>query len=207
MIYFSLSAYLSLRFRFVEKQDRLQSSRRQDTQETKLPTYWNSPFSKICLGMKIGQQINFIVINKQANSLYSLTADGQYRATSLGRNTWRTLIGSQASLQRYCDKEGFNALGGSGGSKARIGFLGNNQNDCDSCNSRIGFGSGGDLDDSNTCGNNADPSDSPDNGGKNIKAMGYILIQWHSKGTKRVFSWKELNVTFFYKRPLCLKSL
>jgi len=44
-------------------------------------------FSKICLGMKIGQQINLIVINKQANSLYSLIADGQYRATSLGRST------------------------------------------------------------------------------------------------------------------------
>jgi len=48
-----------------------------DTQGTKLPTYWKTPFSKICLGMKIGQQINFIVINKQANSLYSLIADGQ----------------------------------------------------------------------------------------------------------------------------------
>ena len=58
-----------------------------DSQETKLPTYWNTSFSKICLGMKIGQQINFIVINKQANSLYSLIADGQYRNTSLGRNT------------------------------------------------------------------------------------------------------------------------
>ena len=87
-----------------------------DSQETKLPTYWNTPFSKICLGMKIGHQINFIVINTQANSLYSLIADGQYRATSLGRNTWKTLIMSQASLQRSCNKEGFNvALG-----KARI---------------------------------------------------------------------------------------
>jgi len=65
-----------------------------DLQETKLPTYWNTPFSKICLGMKIGHQINFIVINKQANSLYSLIADGQYRNTSLGRNTWKKLIGS-----------------------------------------------------------------------------------------------------------------
>ena len=59
--------------------------------------------------MKIGQQINFIVINKKANSLYSLIADGQYRNTSLGRNTWKTLIGSQGSLQSNYDKEGFNA--------------------------------------------------------------------------------------------------
>ncbi|KAL9953760.1 hypothetical protein ACROYT_G041223 [Oculina patagonica] len=66
-----------------------------DHPEAKLPTYWNTPFSKICLGMKIGHQINFVAIDKQANSLYSLIADGKYRPTSLGRNTWKTLIGSQ----------------------------------------------------------------------------------------------------------------
>jgi len=41
-----------------------------DHHETKLPTYWNTRFSKICLGMRIGHQIRFIVINKHANSLY-----------------------------------------------------------------------------------------------------------------------------------------
>ena len=147
-----------------------------DTQETKLPTYWNTSFSKICLGMKIGQQINFIVINKQANSLFSLIADGKYRATSLGRNTWKKLIGSQASLQRNCNKEGFNAVGTSiAHSKARIGILSNEQNDCNSCDSRIGFGTAAYPDDSNTCGNEA--SHNPDNGEKHIKAMGYILVQ------------------------------
>jgi len=35
-----------------------------DAQENNLPTYWNTSFIKICFGMKIGQQINFIVINK-----------------------------------------------------------------------------------------------------------------------------------------------
>ena len=127
--------------------------------------------------MKIGQQVNFIVINKQANSLYSLIADGQYRATSLGRKTWKTLIGSQASLQTYCSKEGFNAVGTrSDHSKARIGILGNDHTDCNSCNSRIGFGTGGRPGDSNTCGNVA--KHEPDNGEKDIKAMGYILIHW-----------------------------
>ncbi|KAL9953680.1 hypothetical protein ACROYT_G041133 [Oculina patagonica] len=146
-----------------------------DTQETKLPTYWNTAFSKICLGMKIGQQINFIVINKQADSLYSLIADGQYRATSLGLNTWKTLIGSQASLQTNCNKEGFNVVStNSAYSRARIGVLGDN-NECQTCDSRIGFGSGGNPDDSNKCGNVA--CCFTDNGNKNIKAMGYILVQ------------------------------
>ncbi|KAL9953774.1 hypothetical protein ACROYT_G041258 [Oculina patagonica] len=146
-----------------------------DNHETKLPTYWNTPFSKICLGMKIGQQINFLVIYKQATSLYSLIADGNFRATSLGRNTWKTLIGSQASLQSNCNKEGFNVVStNSAYSKARIGVLGDN-NECQTCDSRIGFGTGGNPDDSNKCGNVA--CCLTDNGDKNIKAMGYILVQ------------------------------
>ena len=147
-----------------------------DTHETKLPTYWNTPFNKICLGMKIGQQFRSVVINHQARSLYSLIADDEYRATSLGRDTWKKLIGSQASLQTNCNKEGFNVLcDGSSHSKARIGIVANNEDDCESCDSRIGFGTGGDYDDSNTCGNEA--TYYTDNGDRHIKAMGYILVQ------------------------------
>ena len=91
-------------------------------QETKLPTYWNTSFSKICLSMKIGQQIKFIVIKKHADSLHSVIADGQYRATSLGRNRWKTLIGPGTCLQANCNKEGFNAAGRDiSHSKVRIG--------------------------------------------------------------------------------------
>ena len=147
-----------------------------DAQETKLPTYWNTSFSKICLGMKIGKKINFIVINKQANSLYSLIADGQYRATSLGRDTWKRLIGSQASLQVNCNREGFNVKSNTWWtSRAIIGFLGNNQANCVSGESRIGFGTGGYPYNGVTCGNTA--MDSPDNGDKQITAMGYILVK------------------------------
>jgi len=147
-----------------------------DTQETKLPTYWNTSFSKICLGMKIGQQIKFIVITREATSLYSLIADGQYHATTVGRNTWKKLIGPQASLQLQCNKEGFNAVGSSeSNSKARIGIISNQENDCLSSDSRIGFGTGGKHGNSNTCGNEA--TNSPDNGIKHIKAMAYIIVQ------------------------------
>jgi len=146
-----------------------------DSQETKLPTYWNTSFSKICLGMKVGQQMNYIVINQPANSLYSLIADGQYHATSLGSDTWKKLIGSEAALQTVCSKEGFNSECTRYLARARIGILGNNVVKCDSCDSRIGFGTGGFPDDSNTCGNAAFAL--PGIGHKNIRAMGYILVQ------------------------------
>ena len=126
--------------------------------------------------MNIGGQHGFIVINRQANSLFSLIADGKYRATSLGRNTWKSLVGPQASLQLNCSKEGFNAVADSlRHSKARIGIIANQENNCRTCDSRIGFGTGGFTDDINTCGNQA--THSPDNGNKHIKAMGYILVQ------------------------------
>ncbi|XP_074612356.1 putative skeletal organic matrix protein 5 [Acropora palmata] len=146
-----------------------------DNQETKLPSYWETRFSKICLGMSNGNTTRFLVIRRNASSLYALIADGTYRALSLGRNKWKSLIGPQASLQRNCNKQGFNLLSQSSLSKARIGIIANQENNCSTCDSRIGFGTGGLPDDSNTCGNEA--THSPDNGIKHIKAMGYILVQ------------------------------
>ncbi|XP_022809969.1 uncharacterized protein LOC111346988 [Stylophora pistillata] len=149
-----------------------------DSNETKLPTYWNTPFTRICLGMKIGEEDSFIAIDKPASSLYSLIADGKYRATSLGRNSWKRLIGSRASLQRNCNKEGFNVVcTRASHSKARIGYIGNQESNCGSCDSRIGFGTGGNPDDSNTCGNQA--RHNPDNSKRHITAMGYISRTFH----------------------------
>jgi len=148
-----------------------------DSVETKLSTYWNTPFSTICLGMKVGQNLSFIKIDKTADSLMSLIADGKHRDTFLGRNTWKKLIGSQASLQYNCNMEGFNVVGAARQwSRARIGILGNNENDCGNCDSRIGFGTGGKHDNSSTCGNEA-LNNPADNGERHIKAMGFILIQ------------------------------
>ena len=132
--------------------------------------------------MKINDQINFIVIDKQAKSLYSLIADGKYRSTSLGRNNWTSLMGSKASLQSNCNKEGFNAKCTlSGLSRTRIGILGNDKNDCGACNSRLGFGSEGNFDGRrNTCGNLDNHKDK----GLSIKAMGYILVQWEQSYSK-----------------------
>ena len=148
-----------------------------DSNETKLPSYWDTPFTKICLGMNVNgeQDINFVVINKSAESLFSLISDEQRRMTSLGLATWKTLIGGQASLQTACMIEGFNAHGSSKNlARARIGIVGDEDSSCNGCDSTIGFGTAGEILD-NTCGNFADYN--PDNGNKNLKAMGYILVQ------------------------------
>lgn len=152
-----------------------------DSQETKLPTYWNTSFSKICLGMKLGNLLSFITIRKQASSLYSVIADGQYRDTSLGRDTWKSLIGPQGSLQPKCNKEGFNvepeiSSWKHKASRARIGIVANNNNNCLDVDSRIGFGTGGPHDNKNTCGIDARMK-LLDNGERHIKAMGYIFVQ------------------------------
>ena len=93
--------------------------------------------------MKISgdETTNFIVVNQTADSLYSMIADEQYRATSLGRDTWKTVLGPHTPLQPNCNKEGFNAY--THRAKARIGILGNNEDDCNSCDSFIGLAQDG----------------------------------------------------------------
>jgi hypothetical protein len=78
-----------------------------DDQETKLPTYWSTPFKEICLGMKVNKELNFISIPYQASSLFSVIADGSYRSTNIGRAKWLSLV-KGSGLQRYCNREGFN---------------------------------------------------------------------------------------------------
>ena len=63
-------------------------------------------------------------------------------------------------------------------SKARIGIISNNEIDCWTSDSGVGFGIGGFLSVNGTCGNVAYYE--PDNGEKSIKTMGYIFIQWNN---------------------------
>ena len=91
--------------------------------------------------MKVRGQLKFIAIDWLAPSLHSLIADGQYRATSLNRLKWKSLI-EGSSLQRYCNKEGFNTFGDGNDPNyfARIGIIGNAADHCEIPDSVIGFG-------------------------------------------------------------------
>ena len=109
--------------------------------EAKLASYGNTPFTKICLGMTRNDATNWILVNHAAKSLYSVIADGSYThfASNAGRAEWMSLI-NDASLQKHCNREGFNVQFSYRHLKLRIGIAGNNEDNCDSCDSAIGFG-------------------------------------------------------------------
>ncbi|XP_046863994.1 uncharacterized skeletal organic matrix protein 5-like [Xenia sp. Carnegie-2017] len=142
--------------------------------ETKLPTYWSTKIKKMCVGMKVNSKIKFIGFEMQAKSLYDLIADGKYRKTTLSRSQWLKLVES-SSLQQYCDREGFNVVGESGGhARVKLGILGNEQNDCITPDSFIGFGGSYECKScgANSCGNFATWSSND----KQVRAMGYIFV-------------------------------
>ena len=145
-----------------------------DNQQFKGSTYWRTSFKEICVGMKYNGYLKAFFFSYPASPLYSLIADGRYRPTRLGRNKWKSLIAG-SSMQLYCNREGFNARAGSNvHARARLGIITNEQNGCYSPDSFIGLGTYvGNLD--NVAGNYAVYS--PDNGDKNIKVMGYILVR------------------------------
>jgi hypothetical protein len=153
-----------------------------DDVETKLPTYWNTSFKELCIGMKVGNGLRFLTISYAGESLHSVIADGKFRATKVGRQKWKSLLAG-ASLQRQCNKEGFNNYKPSSEfTSVRIGILGNQENECNSPDSFLGIGarhqaSGCTVDNSAipTSGNYG--ACQPDNGNKNIKSMGYILVR------------------------------
>jgi len=145
------------------------------TKEAKLASFWTLPFKELRLGMVAGGQTRWLKLPYPASSLRSVLSNGQYKASKLGRNAWKSLlVGS--SLQANCNREGFNA--NHFYARVRIGIIANQENDCGSPDSRLGFGGRGSAcsqDNNNTCGNTA--TCTPDNGEKNIKAFGYIFAR------------------------------
>ena len=144
-----------------------------DNRQFKGSTYWKTSFKEICVGMKYNSNLRAFSFSYPALSLYDLIADGKYRQTKLGRNKWKSLI-SGSSLQRNCNREGFNVYF-STDKRVRLGIFSNQENDCNSPDSFIGLGTYRWGNRKNCAGNFA--TFSPDNGDKNLKVMGYILVR------------------------------
>ena len=131
--------------------------------------------------MKYGGQLRAFSFSYPASSLYHLIANGYYRQTHISRLRWKQLIRG-SSLQSNCNKQGFNVYFDRNLVRVRLGFAANEQNDCNSPDSFIGFGGDGVF---AYCGTSQAPPNaagnvgkcSSDNGDKNAKAMGYIFVR------------------------------
>ena len=137
-------------------------------------------FDSICIGMKYSGATKWLRIPVKGSSLKDIFKNGNYIQTSISRNTWKGLIAG-SSLQVYCNRQGINVKGNGGHMYARIGYIGNNEDNCDTPDSFIALGSTRSIPSSDTylakisCGNLG--SWLPDNGNKSLSAMGFILVQ------------------------------
>ncbi|XP_028415945.1 uncharacterized protein LOC114539504 [Dendronephthya gigantea] len=132
--------------------------------------------------MKVNNETRWIALDYAASSLYKVIGEGSFKSTSAGKEAWKSLINGSA-LQENCNREGFNIKVGlesedfSTYIHVRIGVVANNENDCVSCDSCIGFGtSAGCKDDirMTTCGNMVICGKKKR---KNTPAFGFILVQ------------------------------
>jgi len=111
-----------------------------DTTEAKLQSYNSVPFDEVLLVMKQTTEpitdVRHLVIETEAESMAALMAGGHIE-TALGRDTWTGLLST--NLLPNCNHEGLNNTLTSS-MQNRIGILGNNETDCTSCDSALGFG-------------------------------------------------------------------
>ena len=94
--------------------------------------------------MKVNDSTQWIKIPFNASSFLDLINGGnKTNVTKARRATWQSLIPG-SKLQENCDEEGFNiekqSLHDDTQLNVRFGIVSNNQNDCKTCDSCIGFG-------------------------------------------------------------------
>ena len=129
--------------------------------------------------MSYNEDRKWMTFDHTASSLYSVIADGQFRPSNAGRAAWKSLIAG-SSLQKNCGRKGFNVQF-NGNYAMRIGIVANNEANCASCDSWLGFStsyvdSNGTWTSRMVCGNRAGCC-YPDNGSKTLVTFGYILVQ------------------------------
>lgn len=143
--------------------------------EAKYQSFNSLPLKELRLVMAASGSTNATILSVPAGSLKAVFS-GPYQATSLGRNGWKAMM-SGASMQPYCNREGFNA--DCAGRNVRLGMVTNQENDCNSCDSYLGVGHTGqggcDGQGSSWAGMMA--SCSPDNGVKNVPAFAWIWVR------------------------------
>jgi hypothetical protein len=108
--------------------------------EAKFRSFNEMPLKELRVRMHDGTTSRYFPMPLVGTSLKDLFAGGPL-ATTAGRAKWMSLA-PDPSLQANCDQEGINQTWPSGGIKLhlRLGIVGNNEMDCDTPDSFIGFG-------------------------------------------------------------------
>jgi hypothetical protein len=155
-----------------------------DGNEALLQSYFSVPFTEVRVGMATiaaPTALNFVTMTQNAANL-SAVINGGFTPSSLGRAAWKAMVPTVGSLQPNCNREGFNVAHPSDANpqwaRARIGIIGNQENDCLSPDSRIGIGTAGSSclqTDSISVGNSAGCT--PDLGDKNYRAFGVVFVR------------------------------
>ena len=118
-------------------------------EEGKFHVFNEMNFTKICIGMRDPgssfSTVKFKEIEIQSShTLLDIFKTSKYINTNIGLSAWLDLIANSA-LQPHCNREGFNVYGTHDfySARARLGIMGNNENDCDTPDSVLGFGIAG----------------------------------------------------------------
>ena len=112
-----------------------------DRVEAKLETFNAVPFTEMRVGLEapIGSNtIQWLVLPIAASRLRDLFAAPTATPTALGRDAWKSLLGTSASLQPNCNLEGIDVS--TAYQHVRIGIIANNELDCATPDSRLGIG-------------------------------------------------------------------
>ena len=148
-----------------------------DRNEAKLPSFWSVPMTELRVGMVEDTTTRWLVVPLAvaggAVSLFYVIQNGAPQ-TTLGRGAWEGLL-ANGSLQTQCAREGINADG-----LVRIGIVADDDGDCSSPDSFLGFGAvnaskGPFTAPSPPSGNIAEWS--PDHGDQTVTTFGYVMVR------------------------------
>jgi hypothetical protein len=149
--------------------------------EAKFASFSNIKVAEVAGVIDTAGVLRTVKVAQVADSLQALFS-GPFVATNVTRTEWMKLVPG-SGLQPNCNKEGFNNEL-TGFSKVRFGILGNQENDCNSPDSFVGFGTaGGPCNAGNAAvGNKASCApvldvDGAATGDKLIQSFGYLFVR------------------------------
>lgn len=71
--------------------------------ETKLSSFWSTPFTRLCLGMKYQNETNWIALNYAGSSLREVIGNGTFKETNLTVTEWKKLL-NKSTIQVWRQK-------------------------------------------------------------------------------------------------------